>query len=49
MVVVGEKDQAAGTVALRDRADGKETRDLKLEAVVDQLAAEVRAKTVRGA
>src|SRR5262245_16148285 len=35
MVVVGEKDAAAGTVALRDRVDGKETRVLVWEAVVE--------------
>ncbi len=47
MIVVGEKDAAAGTVALRDRVADKETRDLKLDAVIAQLQDEVVQKTIR--
>jgi threonyl-tRNA synthetase len=49
MVVVGERDAAAGTVALRDRlaAEGKDERDLPLAQVVARLRAEADAKTVR--
>jgi hypothetical protein len=47
MVVVGERDAAAGTVALRDRVEGKEQRDLSPEDVIARLRQEVDAKTVR--
>ena len=47
MIVVGEKDLAANTVALRDRADGSETRDLSLDAVIAKLKAEVESKAIR--
>jgi threonyl-tRNA synthetase len=48
MLVVGERDAAAGTVALRDRADGKEERDQSAAAVVERLRAEVAEKRIRG-
>ena len=47
MVVVGEKDLAANTVALRDRADGTETRNLTLDAVIAKLKTEVETKAIR--
>jgi threonyl-tRNA synthetase len=47
MIVVGEKDMAAGTVALRDRVDGSETRDLPLNAVIQKLKTEVDSKAIR--
>jgi threonyl-tRNA synthetase len=47
MIVVGEKDMAAGTVALRDRVDGSETRDLTLNAVIQKLKTEVDSKAIR--
>jgi threonyl-tRNA synthetase len=47
MIVVGEKDMAAGTVALRDRVDGNETRDLTLDAVLTKLREEVTTKAIR--
>jgi threonyl-tRNA synthetase len=47
MIVVGEKDLAAGTVALRDRVADKETRDLKLDDVIARLREEVATKAIR--
>ena len=38
---------AANTVALRDRADGSETRDLSLDAVIEKLKAEIESKAIR--
>jgi threonyl-tRNA synthetase len=46
MAVVGERDQAAGTVALRDRIEG-DLGAMPLEGVVRKLADEVAAKTLR--
>ena len=48
MIVVGEKDMAANTVALRDRVDGTETRDLTLDVVIAKLKEEVETKALRG-
>jgi threonyl-tRNA synthetase len=47
LVVVGERDAAAGTVALRDRTEEKEHRDQPLEAVIAKLRAEIAAKAIR--
>lgn len=49
MIVVGEKDAAAGTVSLRDRVGDKETRDLKLDDVIARLQDEIDNKTIRTA
>jgi len=46
MVVVGEKDVAAGTVSVRDRVDG-ELGALTLEALIEKLKEEVATKQVR--
>jgi threonyl-tRNA synthetase len=46
MLVVGEKEQAAGTVAVRDRIDG-DIGALPVQAVIDRLTEEVRAKRIR--
>jgi len=46
MLVVGEKDAAAGTVAVRDRIDG-DLGSLPLAEAIAKLQAEVDAKTVR--
>jgi threonyl-tRNA synthetase len=46
MFVVGEKDMAAGTVSVRDRIDG-DRGAMPIEAAVDKLQEEVRAKTIR--
>jgi threonyl-tRNA synthetase len=46
MFVVGEKDMAAGTVSVRDRIDG-DLGAMPIEAAVDKLREEVRAKTIR--
>jgi threonyl-tRNA synthetase len=46
MVVVGERDMAAGTVALRDRIEG-DLGAMPLEAAVEKLLTEVGAKTLR--
>jgi threonyl-tRNA synthetase len=46
MLVVGEKEQSAGTVAVRDRIDG-DLGALPLEEVVRRLSAEVREKRIR--
>jgi threonyl-tRNA synthetase len=48
MLVVGEKDMAAGTVSVRDRIDG-DLGAMPLEAAIDKLKAEVAAKTIRRA
>jgi threonyl-tRNA synthetase len=47
MLVAGERDAAAGTVALRDRAEGKDVGTFLVAEVVARLRAEVEAKTVR--
>jgi threonyl-tRNA synthetase len=47
MLVVGERDAAAGTVALRDRTEEKEHRDRPLDEVIAKLRAEVDARTIR--
>src|SRR5437763_10944324 len=47
MVVVGERDAAAGTVALRDRTEEKEHRDLPVGDVIERLRAEVAEKRIR--
>ena len=47
-VVVGERDAAAGTVALRDRTEEKEHRDLPVGDVIERLRAEVAEKRIRG-
>jgi threonyl-tRNA synthetase len=46
MLVVGEKEQAAGAVALRDRIDDS-TTTLSLAELVKRLAGEVREKCIR--
>src|SRR5262249_13787661 len=46
-VVVGERDAAAGTVALRDRTEEKEHRDLPVTDVIARLTAEVAEKRIR--
>jgi threonyl-tRNA synthetase len=46
MLVVGEKDAAAGTVAVRDRIDG-DLGSLPLAEAIAKLQAEMDAKTVR--
>jgi threonyl-tRNA synthetase len=46
MLVVGEKDAAAGTVSVRDRIDG-DLGAMKLDAAMAKLQEEVDAKTVR--
>ncbi len=46
MLVVGEKEQAAGAVAVRDRVDG-DLGALPLAQVVERLLAEVREKRIR--
>jgi len=48
MLVVGEKDMAAGTVAVRDRTEGKDIGSLTVEQTIAHLMAEVSSKTVRG-
>ncbi|HVC99457.1 MAG TPA: threonine--tRNA ligase [Pirellulales bacterium] len=48
MLVVGEKDMAAGTVSVRDRLDG-DLGALALDAAIAKLKAEVAAKTIRQA
>ncbi len=47
MLVAGERDAAAGTVALRDRTAGKDVGTFPLAEVIARLRAEVDAKTVR--
>jgi threonyl-tRNA synthetase len=47
MLVAGERDAAAGTVALRDRTEGKDVGTFPLAEVIAKLRAEVEAKTVR--
>ena len=46
MLVVGEKEQAAGTVAVRDRVDG-DLGAMPLAQVVERLKEEVEKKTIR--
>jgi threonyl-tRNA synthetase len=46
MLVVGEKDAAAGTVSVRDRIDG-DLGAMPLAEAIAKLEAEVAAKTVR--
>jgi threonyl-tRNA synthetase len=46
MLVVGEKEQAAGTVAVRDRIDG-DLGALPLDEVIRRLSEEVRQKRIR--
>src|SRR5947209_12507421 len=46
MLVVGEKEAAAGTVAVRDRVDG-DLGALPLADVIARLEKEVREKTIR--
>jgi threonyl-tRNA synthetase len=48
MLVVGEKDMAAGTVSVRDRLEG-DLGALVLDAAIAKLKAEVAAKTIRQA
>ena len=48
MLVVGEKDMASGTVAVRDRTEGKDIGSLTVEQTIAHLMAEVSSKTVRG-
>ncbi len=48
MLVVGEKEQSSGTVAVRDRADG-DLGALPLAEVVRRLEEEVREKRIRQA
>jgi threonyl-tRNA synthetase len=47
LVTVGERDAAAGTVALRDRTEEKEHRDLPPAEVIARLQAEVAEKRIR--
>jgi threonyl-tRNA synthetase len=46
MLVVGEKDAAAGTVTVRDRIEG-DLGALAISAALDKLKTEIEAKTVR--
>jgi threonyl-tRNA synthetase len=46
MLVVGEKEQAAGAVAVRDRVDG-DLGALPLAELAARLEAEVREKRIR--
>src|SRR5262249_62141095 len=46
MLVVGEKEQTAGTVAVRDRIDG-DRGALPLAEVIHRLSDEVREKRIR--
>jgi threonyl-tRNA synthetase len=46
MVVVGEKEQSAGTVAVRDRVDG-DLGAMPMEALVARLQEEVRERRIR--
>jgi threonyl-tRNA synthetase len=46
MLVVGEKEQAAGTVAVRDRVDG-DLGAMPLAQVVARLKEESEKKTIR--
>jgi threonyl-tRNA synthetase len=46
MVVVGEKEQAAGTVTVRDRLDG-DIGSMTVEALVARLAEEVKERRIR--
>jgi threonyl-tRNA synthetase len=46
MLVVGEKEQAAGTVAVRDRVDG-DLGAMPVAQVVERLKEEVEKKTIR--
>jgi threonyl-tRNA synthetase len=46
MLVVGEKEQAAGTVAVRDRVDG-DVGAMPLAQLVARLKEEVEKKTIR--
>ncbi len=48
MLVVGEKDMAAGTVSVRDRLEG-DLGALALDAAIAKLKSEVAAKTIRQA
>jgi threonyl-tRNA synthetase len=47
MLVAGERDAAAGTVALRDRTEGKDVGTFPVDEVIARLRAEADAKTVR--
>lgn len=47
LITVGERDAAAGTVALRDRLEEKEQRDLPLDAVITRLREEIAEKRIR--
>ena len=46
MLVVGEKEQAAGTVAVRDRVDG-DLGAMPIEDLLKRLDAEIKDRTVR--
>ena len=46
MLVVGEKEQAAGTVAVRDRVEGDQGA-MSVEALLAKLGDEVRRRVVR--
>jgi threonyl-tRNA synthetase len=46
MLVVGEKEQTAGTVAVRDRVDG-DLGPMSLASLLDRLEGEVRSRTIR--
>src|SRR5207244_3280837 len=46
MLVVGEKEQTAGTVALRDRVDG-DLGAVSVAELVKRLTEEVKAKRIR--
>ncbi len=46
MLVVGEKEQAAGTVAVRDRVEG-DLGAMSVAALLERLEKEVREKTIR--
>ncbi len=46
MVVVGEKEQAAGNVAVRDRLDG-DLGAMAVEALIERLTEEVRTRKIR--
>jgi threonyl-tRNA synthetase len=48
LLTVGERDAAAGTVAVRDRLEEREQRDQRLDEVLARLRAEVDEKRVRG-
>jgi threonyl-tRNA synthetase len=43
IIVVGQRETESGTLAVRDRKTGK-IRSMKLEGLIDEIAAEIRNK-----